>query len=162
MLKTAGGDKDASIAVGAHKQAAKIAHFRQLCALGLGGQIIMPALLRTLDEILPYDAGAFCWADDRGQASNRCEECPGEPANPPHPAADMVLADGLPGWPARLPACQPATACAFSSATTRGRAACWSWRGKPRCQTRFSSPQVSPCPAKKHWREMGRRGRTRV
>jgi DNA-binding CsgD family transcriptional regulator len=110
-MKTAGGDKGASIATGAHKQAAKVAHFRQLCTLGLGGQIIMPALLRSLAEILPYNAGVFYWADDRGMVSNRCEECPGEPANPSPPPADMAHAECLPGWPARLPACQRGVHC---------------------------------------------------
>jgi hypothetical protein len=42
---------------------------------------------------------------------NRCEECPGEPANPPHPAAGLALAEGLPGWPARLPDCQRGAHC---------------------------------------------------
>ena len=62
-----------STEISTHKGAATIAHFRLLCTLGLGGQIIMPALLRTLAEIVPYDAGAFCWTDGDGRITNLCE-----------------------------------------------------------------------------------------
>ena len=87
------------------KQAAQIAHFRQLCALGLGGQVIMPELLRTLAEIVPYDASAFCWTDSRGLICNLWEECPARATSPPG-LADLIPPDGV-SWSAQVQGCEP-------------------------------------------------------
>jgi len=52
------------------KNAALIAHIRQLCCLGLGGRAIMPALLNALRELLPFDAAEFAWLDAHGELVN--------------------------------------------------------------------------------------------
>ena len=94
--------------IGAHKHAAKIAPFRLLCTLGLGGQIIMPALLRTLAEIVPYEAAAFYWTDGHGRITNLWEEFPG--AWPTQQAA-LVPTDGVLDWPTRAPDCERHARC---------------------------------------------------
>lgn len=45
------------------KHAAALAHIRQMCCLGLGGQAIMPALLDALHGIVASDSNGFFWAD---------------------------------------------------------------------------------------------------
>ena len=49
------------------KNAALVAHIRQLCCLGLGGRAIMPALLNAVRELVPFDAAEFAWLDARGE-----------------------------------------------------------------------------------------------
>ncbi len=56
------------------KNAAVVSYIRQLCCLGLGGQIIMPELLRALHAFIPSASNQFHWADENYQMSNMyCE-----------------------------------------------------------------------------------------
>jgi DNA-binding CsgD family transcriptional regulator len=52
------------------KNAALVAHIRQLCCLGLGGRAIMPALLNALRELAVFDAAEFAWVDPAGELTN--------------------------------------------------------------------------------------------
>ena len=36
------------------KQANRLAYFRQLCCLGLGGEVLVPDLMKVLGELLPF------------------------------------------------------------------------------------------------------------
>lgn len=45
-------------------------YIRQLCCLGLSGQIIMPELLRALHSFIPSLSNMFHWADENYQMSN--------------------------------------------------------------------------------------------
>jgi DNA-binding CsgD family transcriptional regulator len=56
------------------KNAAMLAHIRQLCCLGLGGRAIMPALLKAVRELVPSDSAEFFWVDARGEMSNHYAE----------------------------------------------------------------------------------------
>lgn len=47
-----------------------ITDIRRLCSLGLGGQLIMPALLQTIHELVPSHTNAFAWADANAELSN--------------------------------------------------------------------------------------------
>jgi DNA-binding CsgD family transcriptional regulator len=60
--------------MGAMKYNAAIAHIRQLCSLGLGGQVIMPALLQALHWIVPSHSNVFTWTDEGGAMTNVCFE----------------------------------------------------------------------------------------
>jgi DNA-binding CsgD family transcriptional regulator len=52
-----------------------VAYIRQLCCLGLGGQIIMPELLHALHAFIPSASNMFLWADEHYQMSNvYCED----------------------------------------------------------------------------------------
>jgi DNA-binding CsgD family transcriptional regulator len=91
-----------------HKRAATIAHVRLLCTLGLGGQIIMPALLRTLAEIVPYDAGAFCWTDGNGRITNLCEAFPDARQAQP---SGLIPSNGVMVWSTKAPGCERHARC---------------------------------------------------
>lgn len=56
------------------KNAALIAHIRQLCSLGLGGRAIMPALLRAVRDLVPAEWAEFFWVDGDGEMSNHYAE----------------------------------------------------------------------------------------
>ncbi|MDP2027069.1 helix-turn-helix transcriptional regulator [Sulfuriferula sp.] len=56
------------------KQATAVSYIRQLCCLGLGGQIIMPELLRALHAFVPSSFNMFLWADENYQVSNMYSE----------------------------------------------------------------------------------------
>ena len=56
------------------KQATAVSYIRQLCCLGLGGQIIMPELLRALHVLIPSSFNMFLWADENYQISNLYSE----------------------------------------------------------------------------------------
>lgn len=56
------------------KSAAQIAYIRQLCFLGLGGQVIMPEILRALHALVPSAFNLFLWADEHHQLSNMYSE----------------------------------------------------------------------------------------
>jgi DNA-binding CsgD family transcriptional regulator len=60
--------------MGAMKYTAAVAHIRQLCCLGLGGQVIMPALLQALHWIIPSRSNVFTWTDESGEMTNVCFE----------------------------------------------------------------------------------------
>ncbi|MDP2026650.1 helix-turn-helix transcriptional regulator [Sulfuriferula sp.] len=57
------------------KNSAQVSYLRQLCCLGLGGQIIMPDVMRALHGIIPSSFNNFLWADENYQTSAvLCEE----------------------------------------------------------------------------------------
>ena len=56
------------------KNAALLAHIRQLCCLGLGGRVIMPALLNAVHKLVQADSAEFFWVDARGEIVNHYAE----------------------------------------------------------------------------------------
>lgn len=52
------------------KQSAVRARIRQLCCLGLPGELLMASLLPALRELVPSDSAAFFWVDSRGEMQN--------------------------------------------------------------------------------------------
>lgn len=52
------------------------ARIRQLCSLGLGGQAVMPAVLKELHGVIPSSANCFFWCDADGNFSNIYNEIP--------------------------------------------------------------------------------------
>ena len=52
------------------KHSSVLAQIRQLCCLGLGGETIMPSLLRELHELVPCDSAGFFWVDAQGEMTN--------------------------------------------------------------------------------------------
>lgn len=52
------------------------ARFKQLCSLGLDSQVLMPALLEALRELMPFSQANFFWSDDSFEASNVYSEGP--------------------------------------------------------------------------------------
>ncbi|MBC8022660.1 MAG: helix-turn-helix transcriptional regulator [Burkholderiales bacterium] len=52
------------------KQSAVRARIRQLCCLGLPGELLMASLLPALRELVPSDSAGFFWVDSRGDMSN--------------------------------------------------------------------------------------------
>jgi DNA-binding CsgD family transcriptional regulator len=52
------------------------ARIKQLCCLGLGGEAVMPALLRGLHALIPSYGNQFMWADENQQLSNLYGENP--------------------------------------------------------------------------------------
>src|SRR5512134_293985 len=56
------------------KSSAAVAHIRQLCNLGLGSEAVMPALLRSVRQLVRADSAAFFWVDARGEMTNMYAE----------------------------------------------------------------------------------------
>lgn len=56
------------------KSAAALAHVRQLCNLGLGTEAVMPALLRSLRQLIAADTAGFFWVDPSGEMTNMYAE----------------------------------------------------------------------------------------
>lgn len=52
------------------KQAAVRSRIRQICCLGLPGELLMASLLPALRELVPSDSAAFFWVDSRGEMRN--------------------------------------------------------------------------------------------
>jgi DNA-binding CsgD family transcriptional regulator len=52
------------------KQSSVRARIRQLCCLGLPGELLIAALLPTLRELVPSDSAGFFWVDSRGEMRN--------------------------------------------------------------------------------------------
>ena len=52
------------------KQSAVRARIRQICCLGLPGELLMASLLPALRELVPSDSAAFFWVDARGEMRN--------------------------------------------------------------------------------------------
>jgi DNA-binding CsgD family transcriptional regulator len=52
------------------KQSAVRARIRQLCCLGVPGELLMASLLPALRELVPSDSAAFFWVDSRGEMQN--------------------------------------------------------------------------------------------
>jgi DNA-binding CsgD family transcriptional regulator/GAF domain-containing protein len=48
------------------KRSNELAHIRQLCALGLPGPALVPALLRSVRKVIACDSAGFFWTDERG------------------------------------------------------------------------------------------------
>jgi len=56
------------------KKTAELAHLRQLCRLGLHGEAIVPAFLRSLRSLVPAGFGAYFWVDGNGDMGNMYSE----------------------------------------------------------------------------------------
>jgi DNA-binding CsgD family transcriptional regulator len=56
------------------KQSAVRARIRQICCLGLPGELLMASLLPALRELVPSDSAAFFWVDSRGEMRNMFAE----------------------------------------------------------------------------------------
>lgn len=56
------------------KHSAVRARIRQLCCLGLPGELLMGPLLPALRELVPSDSAAFFWVDARGEMRNMYAE----------------------------------------------------------------------------------------
>jgi DNA-binding CsgD family transcriptional regulator len=56
------------------KKTAELAHLRQLCRLGLHGEAIVPAFLRSLRALVPAGFGAYFWIDGNGDMGNMYSE----------------------------------------------------------------------------------------
>lgn len=52
------------------KHAAEIAHFRQLCCLGIDSQTAMPSLLKALHGLIGSNSNSFYWAAHNGDITN--------------------------------------------------------------------------------------------
>jgi DNA-binding CsgD family transcriptional regulator len=52
------------------KQSSVRARIRQLCCLGLPGELLIASLLPTLRELVPSDSAGFFWVDSRGEMTN--------------------------------------------------------------------------------------------
>jgi hypothetical protein len=52
------------------KHAAEVAHFRQLCCLGIDAHTAMPSLLKGMHGLIGSNSNAFYWADDNGNVTN--------------------------------------------------------------------------------------------
>ena len=52
------------------KQSAVRARIRQMCCLGVPGELLMGSLLPALRELVPSDSAGFFWVDSRGEMRN--------------------------------------------------------------------------------------------
>ncbi len=52
------------------KRATEIAHFRQLCCLGVHSQTAMPSLLKNLHGLIGSSSNSFYWAAENGDITN--------------------------------------------------------------------------------------------
>ena len=52
------------------KQSSVRARIRQICCLGLPGELLMGSLLPALRELVPSDSAGFFWVDSRGEMQN--------------------------------------------------------------------------------------------
>lgn len=52
------------------KQTAVRARIRQLCCLGLPGELLVASLLPALRELVPSDSAGYFWVDGRGEMAN--------------------------------------------------------------------------------------------
>ena len=52
------------------KQSAVRARIRQMCCLGLPGELLIGSLLPALRELVPSDSAGFFWVDSRGEMRN--------------------------------------------------------------------------------------------
>lgn len=53
---------------------AAAAHIRQLCQLALNSEVVMPAILRALHDLVPSDSNGFFWVDESFDITNICAE----------------------------------------------------------------------------------------
>jgi DNA-binding CsgD family transcriptional regulator len=56
--------------MGEVKHSGALAQIRRLCSLGLACEAVMPALLRSVRQLVPADSAGFFWVDDRGDLVN--------------------------------------------------------------------------------------------
>ena len=56
------------------KHTREIAHIRQLCCLGLGGEAIMPSLFKAIQKLVPSSTQTFFWLDAHGMIENAYQE----------------------------------------------------------------------------------------
>lgn len=49
------------------KNAAATAHIRELCSLGLAGELLIPSLLESMHRVIPSARNLFDWVDDDGR-----------------------------------------------------------------------------------------------
>ncbi len=56
------------------KTQAALTHIRQLCCLGLGGEVIMPALMQAMHDYIPCYQNIFFWVGEDGQHTNIYDE----------------------------------------------------------------------------------------
>src|SRR5882724_7613781 len=52
------------------KQDAVRAHIRQLACLGMAAESAMPALLRSIRQLVPCDSAGFFWVDTKGDMTH--------------------------------------------------------------------------------------------
>jgi DNA-binding NarL/FixJ family response regulator len=52
------------------KRTGTLVHIRQLCCLGVSGESLMPALLRSVREFVDADSAGFFWVDAHGEMTN--------------------------------------------------------------------------------------------
>ena len=64
------------------KQSSVRARIRQICCLGIPGELLMASLLPLLRELVPSDSAAFFWVDSRGEMQNLYAERLLPAANP--------------------------------------------------------------------------------
>jgi DNA-binding CsgD family transcriptional regulator len=55
------------------------ARFKQLCCLGLGGEMVMPSLFEELRRIVPSITSTFFFADGKGQLASIYDDAPESP-----------------------------------------------------------------------------------
>lgn len=65
-LLDAAGDTRRSSPSPRMKHSRAIAAIRELCSLGLGGELLIPALLEALHDVIPSSRNLFDWIDDVG------------------------------------------------------------------------------------------------
>lgn len=58
------------------KQSAAAAYIRQVCSLGLGGNTVMPELIRAFHDAIPSHLNVFFWADRDGELADIYSEYP--------------------------------------------------------------------------------------
>jgi len=58
------------------KNAAATAYIRELCSLGLSGELLIPALLEALHRVIPSARNLFDWVDTDGHIQRYCFEGP--------------------------------------------------------------------------------------
>jgi DNA-binding CsgD family transcriptional regulator len=51
------------------------ARFKQLCSLGLGGDMVIPALLKEIHSLVPSSGSSFFVADEKGALANKYCDC---------------------------------------------------------------------------------------
>jgi DNA-binding CsgD family transcriptional regulator len=78
------------------KQPAAASYIRQLCSLGLGGQVVMPELLRAMHGLIPSVFNVFLWADESRQISNFYSENSALYGMYAHARAEFSNSDGIP------------------------------------------------------------------
>lgn len=80
------------------KHARAIAHIRQLCCLGVGGEIIIPALSQALSKVIPLSTYSFFWADESGNVT-KAYQVPFQPELAELYCAEFYNKRELEAWP---------------------------------------------------------------